>query len=143
VLLNAAPVRWEYGELLGLADILIANHVEAAALAGGAAPEAAARALRAAGAGGVIVTRGEEGCLLAEGTGVTALPAPPATKIDTSGAGDVFCGVLAALLARDWPETLAAMVATAQRAAALSVARPGCFASFPSREELQPLLGAA
>lgn len=143
VLLNAAPLRWDYAELLGLADILIANRVEAAELAGSAEPEAAARALRAAGAGAVIVTLGDEGCLLAEGAELHRLPTPPALRCDTSGAGDVFCGVLAAVLARELAPDLSAAVAMAQRAAALSVTRPGCFASFPSSEELLPVLGIA
>ena len=139
VLLNAAPVRWDYAELLGLVDLVVANQVEAVDLTGHDDPAVAATALRTAGAAEAIVTLGGGGCVLADGTGVRLYPAPPAEACDTSGAGDVFCGVLAAALAAGHAHPVAA----AQQAAALSVARAGCFVSFPSSAELQHILATA
>jgi ribokinase len=58
--------------------------------------------------------------------------------VDTTGAGDTFCGVLAALLLAGRP--LAPAVGAAQRAAALAVSRPGAFAALPGAAELTALL---
>jgi pseudouridine kinase len=77
--------------LLDAVDVLFCNRAEAAALSGaGPAPDAAAGALRAAGAGAVVVTLGAEGALLATAAGTTCLPSPTATAHDVTGAGDAL-----------------------------------------------------
>lgn len=105
VLLNAAPARPLPDDLRAMIDILIVNAVEAAMMG---APEvrdlpSAARAARALSRSGqaVIVTAGGHGLALvsATGEGVT-LPATPVTVISSHGAGDCFCGTLAAALVR-------------------------------------------
>jgi ribokinase len=70
---------------------------------------------------------------------VAHYPAPKVAALDSSGAGDVFCGVLAACLVR--ATAMADAVAAAQLAAAISVGRAGCFPSFPTRAELAALIG--
>ncbi len=134
VMLNTAPLRWDCARLLPLCDVVVANRVEARAITGcdGAA---AAVALRAGGGIG-IVTMGAAGCVVAAPE-PAAMASVPATAVDTTGAGDVFCGVLAAGLALGW--AVADALAWAQGAAALSVTRAGCFGSFPSRDELAAL----
>ncbi|WP_160938399.1 PfkB family carbohydrate kinase [Teichococcus coralli] len=137
VLLNAAPLRWDMAALLPLCTLVVANAGEAEALTGQAGAEAA-EALHHAGAGLALVTLGAEGCVAAGRAGTTHHAATPARAVDTTGAGDTFCGTLAAcLLAGD---ALAPAIAAAQRAAALTVARPGAFAALPSAEELRALL---
>lgn len=71
----------------------------------------------------VIVTRGGDGVLIADGDRVTALPAPPAEVVDTTGAGDTFNGVLAARLAAGDDLGRAAELAVA--AASISVGARG------------------
>lgn len=132
VMLNTAPLRWRYADLLPLCDLVVANRFEACTLTGQATPREAIHALAPLGA--AIVTLGAEGCLLAD-PALQAFPATRAAVVDTSGAGDVFCGVLAAGYARG--EALAEAIARAQRAAALSVAREGCFGSFPVGVEIK------
>ncbi len=134
VVLNTAPVRWDCAALLPLCRVVIANAGEAAEITGQTDPLAAARLLAAGGAG--IVTLGAAGCVLAD-PAPAVHPAEAVAVIDTTGAGDVFCGVLAAGLLRGRP--LADGVAAAQRAAAITVGRAGCYPSFPSREELRRL----
>ncbi len=131
VMLNTAPLRWDFSELLPLCDLVVANRFEARAITGQDTPESAARAL--AGAGAAVVTLGGAGCVLA-GRAMQAFAAEPAAAVDTTGAGDVFCGVLAACWAAG--AALPAAIARAQRAAAISVGRAGCFGAFPSRAEL-------
>jgi ribokinase len=131
VILNTAPLRWDYAQLLPHCDVVVSNRVEAASLTGLDDPEAAA--VRLAGTGSAIVTLGAEGCVVARG-GVSRHPAPLVAAIDSSGAGDVFCGMLAACLVRGLSMTRA--VEAAQAAAGLSVGRAGCFPSFPTPDEL-------
>jgi bifunctional ADP-heptose synthase (sugar kinase/adenylyltransferase) len=70
----------------------------AARLAGATAPEAAAQALVGRGAGSVVVTLGAADAHWLTGGTRHRLPAPEVTAVDTTGAGDVFAGVLAAAL---------------------------------------------
>ena len=84
--------------------MLVPNLPELAALTGGGAPELfgtiAGRARDLADGGAVVVTLGERGALVLDSDGATHIPAPQVDAIDTTGAGDAFCGSLAAQLAR-------------------------------------------
>lgn len=78
----------------------------------------------------VIVTRGGDGVLIADGGEVFELPAPVADVVDTTGAGDTFNGVLAARLAAGDDLTRAAELAVA--AASISVSAPGAREGMPT-----------
>ena len=105
VLLNAAPVRAMSPALLDLVDVLIVNRVEAAMLAGFAV-ESVVDAERAASelattARDVVVTLGGEGLVLrTRGGTVSHIAAVPVTVQSSHGAGDCFCGTLAARLSQ-------------------------------------------
>ncbi len=118
VILNAAPARAMSRALLALVDILIVNRVEAEDLAGPIPPEAAAHSLSARGPAEVIVTLGAEGLLLWNGSPLR-LAAHEVAVVSSHGAGDAFCGALAAELARG--ADLRAAAAYGQAAAALHV----------------------
>ncbi len=138
-LLNAAPVRELALHALAGLELLILNTVEAGALAGMAVASSqeasiAARTLRGAGIGTVIITMGKEGAVVAEASGISYAPAPSVGVVDTTGAGDTFVGAIAAALSRG--ETMREAVAFAQCAAALSVTRRGAQASIPRLAEL-------
>ncbi len=115
-------------------DLAILNRGEAAALGGGDDLVEAAGALLAAGAGAVVVTLGAEGAVLVSLRETLRVAAPCVKALDTTGAGDVFCGALVAGRAagRTWSEALTA----AAQAAALSVQRQGVLAAFPTRDEM-------
>ena len=143
VVLNAAPARPIAPALLDLVDILIVNRVEAAALSGLPAAtiaeaEAAARALHRPGRD-LIVTLGGEGLLLADGaSAMLRQPAFPARQRSSHGAGDCFCGALAARLASG--ETLERACDFARMAAALYVAAtPAEQAALKARDVLAAL----
>jgi ribokinase len=137
VMVNTAPGVPGAELLVSVADLLVVNAGEAAGLAGASAPEAAAEALVGRGAGSVVVTLGAAGAhVLADGT-PHRLPAPAVTPVDTTGAGDVFAGVLAAAL--DAGSDLRAAAAWAVRAASLKVTRPGTLAGFPTAAEVAAL----
>lgn len=126
VLLNTAPVLWPVQAVLAECWAVVANAGEAERITevtGGLA----AQALAMLGPALAIVTLGAAGCVLSPGG---PMPAPPVTAVDTTGAGDAFCGVLAAALAHGLGIPLA--VAAAQRAAADTVTRRGAFAALPA-----------
>ncbi|MBN9510968.1 MAG: bifunctional hydroxymethylpyrimidine kinase/phosphomethylpyrimidine kinase [Alphaproteobacteria bacterium] len=132
---NPAPADPEFVALCAHADLLVCNRIEAEALTGAAAPEAAARRLHAAGAARVAITLGAAGVLFRDAAGHLAVSATPATVRDTTGAGDTFVAALtAALFAYDMPPRAA--LEAAGRAAAITVARPGTLAAFPTAAEL-------
>ena len=87
----------------------------------------------------VVVRDGARGCVLIRDGQAERVPAPPVEAVDTNGAGDAHCGVLAAELLRgaDWPEA----VRRANAAAALAVTRYGP-ATAPTRAEVDTLLAA-
>jgi len=139
--LNPSPLDPLDPPPLALADLLVVNRGEAEALTGVADPEAAAAALRAIAGAEVIVSLGAQGALLLDDDGVRAVAAPRVAAVDTAGAGDVLCGVVAGLLAQGWPVRRA--LAVAVEAAAIAVTRPGAMASCPSAAEVAGLIAAA
>lgn len=137
--LNAAPSRPLPAELLSKTDILIVNQHECADIAGPAHPNTTSAALAlATGVGTVIVTLGEDGSLVAEGTQISRYGAHAVTVVDTTAAGDAFCGAIAAQLAAGEPLPRAIGFCTA--GAALTVQRHGAAASIPHRGEILSFL---
>jgi ribokinase len=144
VVLNPAPVRDLPEELLADVDVLVPNRVELAQLAGGAEPETVAEATRLAGrlpARAVVVTLGADGCLVIVGGDTTHVPAVPVRAVDTTAAGDAFCGGLADALAGG--ATLEDAARRAVRVAAAACLRPGAQASLPTPGDLRALPGPA
>ncbi|MDL2405804.1 ribokinase [Rhizobium calliandrae] len=136
-ILNPSPLS---GEALDLAavDVVIVNQGEAFETTGKPDPEDAARDLVRRGAKAAIVTLGAAGCLLLEDGAVDLIPAVKVAVVDTSGAGDIFCGCLAGCLMKGW--RLAQSARTAVAAAALAVGRRGTLEACPSRVELEKLM---
>ncbi len=131
VMLNAAPARELPRELIGRLDYLIVNEHEACAI-GGSDRLGVASATLASLVDRVVVTLGSAGAVLYDrGAELARVPAPRVTAVDTTGAGDTFCGAFAAAIAdgRDYED--AARFATA--AAALSVQTIGAVPSIPFR----------
>jgi ribokinase len=117
---NPAPARAPAAALLAVAPILTPNEPEARALGG-------ADALAERTGAPVVVTRGALGAVVvAPGGGVpVTVAAPVVDVVDTTGAGDVFSGVLAAALAarRALPDAVAEAVAAASQSVAVAGAR--------------------
>jgi ribokinase len=137
IMLNTAPLLWDVRPLLASCAIVVANAGEARAITG----TEDATALRGAGAACAIVTLGAGGCRVASAEGAWHQPAIPAALIDSTGAGDAFCGTLAALLAQAWP--IGPAIAAAQRVAARTVERRGAFAALPAAAEMAALVTPA
>lgn len=139
---NPAPARAGLpAEAYQLSDIFSPNETETELLTGRsvqtvAEAEAAARLLLQRGTRNVILTLGERGSLLVNEEMVEHVPAAPVKAVDTTGAGDSFCGSLAYFLGAGL--SIVESMARANQVAALSVQKPGTQTSFPRREELPP-----
>jgi len=144
VVLNPAPVRPLPDDLLARVDVLVPNRVELAQLAGGPVPETVADAVRLVeglAARAVVVTLGADGALVVEDGRAGHVPAVPVRAVDTTAAGDAFCGGLADALAGGAPLQDAARWAV--RVAAAACTRDGAQASLPTPADLQSLPEAA
>ena len=139
VVLNLAPPGELALDTLAALDLLVVNEHEAAALAARLGCGGGAAALRAALGVDVAVTRGEAGAEAATAAGFIAVPAFRVAAVDTTGAGDCFCGVLCAGLDRGL--TLGSAMRRASAAAAIACTRHGAAASSPMAAETDALLG--
>ena len=102
---------------------------------------AAARPLAAENGITVIVTLGAAGAMAVSAREVLIVPGRRASAVvDTTGAGDCFCGALAAALGSGL--ALGESLAAANAAACLSVGRSGAGPSMPRRAEVEALLRA-
>jgi ribokinase len=137
-ILNPAPIHYPYDAIWPFVEFAVLNEVEIRALTGSPDTEAGARQLLEFGVRHVIATLGPAGAEWISADGLQRFDADAVEAVDTTGAGDVFCGVLAASVALVQP--LSSALITSVRAATLSVTRPGTQAASPSREELRELL---
>lgn len=140
VLLNAAPMRYLDDELLSSVDVLLVNEHEVTQLATqhGLATPGLEQAIDIVGAlvPELVVTLGAKGAVVCKGIErVAAIAAVSVSAVDTTGAGDTFCGALSAALARGEDLVEAARFATV--AASISVERRGAVPSIPSLAEIR------
>lgn len=83
----------------------------------------------------IIVTRGSKGVEYYEGAQLQAIPSYPVEVRDTTGAGDTFNGVLAAMLTKQ--ERIASAIHIANAAAGLSITKMGAQSGMPTYKEVQ------
>ena len=136
VVLNGAPAARLAPELLATLDLLIVNEGELATISGIAGDVDAAMA--ALDVPAVAVTLGALGARLRCEAGHFTQAAFAVQAVDTTAAGDTFCGALVAERARGegWQRALRFAAA----AAALACTRPGAQSSIPSRAEVDAFL---
>ena len=136
VILNPAPACELPGALLDRVDVLVPNRGELEFLAHGESDVAVA--LRGLAPPQIIVTLGAEGALIATDDVIERVPGYLVEAVDTTAAGDCFCGALAAAL--DEGLDLAKAARRANAAAALSTTHRGAQPSLPTRVELDDFI---
>lgn len=148
--LNAAPsspLVADGNALLAEVDVLVVNEHELRDIAGAAEFDHAVDSL-AARLPALVVTLGSRGCLIVVSGARRTVSAHPVTAVDTTGAGDTFCGVFAASLARSGAlpgdgallEVFAEAARVASAAAALAVGRPGAQDAVPTAAEVAEVI---
>ena len=147
VILNPAPAQPLPDSLLASVDILTPNQSETEFLSGmqvsnDEEARNAAEVLRAhmvdTTTSAVVLTLGEQGALILTSRTSKRIPAFSVDAVDTTGAGDAFCGALATALASG--ETLDEAIAFANAAGAVAVTVIGATPSMPPRAKVDLLM---
>lgn len=135
------------GGILSLVDVLTPNQEEALVLTGLERTDrdslrAAASLFRRMGAGGVVVTLGDDGSLVVDREGNELLIEPhKVAVVDTVGAGDAYNGALAVALAEG--RSLFEAARWAGAAGALAVTKSGAQGALPHRVDIENLIAQA
>ncbi len=139
VILNPAPARALSNSLLKHLDLIIPNKSEAEILSGIKVTDIetakqAAEIIAKKGVDNVVITLGSQGALIREKDSFQFVAAHKVEAVDTTAAGDTFCGALCVGLSEG--KTILESVKLAVRASAITVTRMGAQSSLPYRSEL-------
>ncbi len=142
VILNPAPARALSDKLLKNVYIIIPNKSEAEILSGIKVSDIdsakqAANIISAKGVEIVVITLGSQGALIKEYSEYHFVEACKVDAIDTTAAGDTFCGSVCVGLSEG--KSILDSVKMAARASAITVTRMGAQSSIPYRSELSSL----
>ncbi len=143
VVLNAAPAQALPAALLAALDVLVVNEGELAVVSGNAGQAGGNgrdtdRTMQALGVPTVVVTLGADGCRALHGGAFVHQPAFAVQAVDTTAAGDTFCGTLVAAMSRG--EAFPAALRFASAAAALACTVLGAQTSIPARADVLSFL---
>ena len=138
-ILNPAPATEISDAIYRTINVIVPNESEAEILTGIRLHEdeafpSVATFFHEKGVSHVAITLGSRGVFISAPEGIEHIAAPKVDAVDTTAAGDCFCGALAVGLAEgaDFGEACYFAV----RAASISVTRLGAQASMPLRSEL-------
>lgn len=139
VILNPAPAAELPEELLRNVSLIIPNQTESAALTGvsitdSESAEKAVAAFMAMGIDDAVITLGSRGSLVCTGGEMTLIPVCKVDAVDTTAAGDTFCGAVCVGLAEG--KTLMEAVKFATLASSYTVRKIGAQSSIPHRADL-------
>ena len=142
-ILNPAPAAALSNSFVSYVDLLIPNQFEAETLTGirvsdEASAIEAGKKLMATGVGSVLITLGGDGSLLITKDGSQHFPAFSVSPIDTTAAGDAFCGALATSLSKG--VSLQDAIPFASAAGALATTKTGATPSLPTASEISSML---
>ncbi|MGM9792268.1 MAG: ribokinase [Candidatus Cryptobacteroides sp.] len=136
VILNPAPACPLPKELFGYVSLITPNQTESALLTGVEDDlNAAVDKLMEMGVKDVVVTLGSKGSMVISGGERTFVPSLKVDAVDTTAAGDTFCGALCVALSEGSSLVQAAGFAT--RASALTVQKMGAQDSIPYRSDIK------
>ena len=141
VILNPAPAPKAPlpSDLLRHIDLIIPNETEATSITGIEisdlqSAERAMKALKELGVKDAMITLGEKGVLAHEDGKVKLFPACKVQAIDTTAAGDTFCGALSVAICQG--REMKEAIAFANKAAAYTVQHEGAQCAMPHLNDL-------
>ena len=140
VILNPAPVSALSNNFLKKVYAVLPNRIETEMLSGIKVVDEnsaykAAKAISSKGIENVVITLGKEGAFVKERDSFVMTPGTEVETIDTTGAGDVFCGAVSVYLSEG--HSLIESVRFANAAAAIAVTRMGAQSAIPYRSEVR------
>ena len=136
VILNPAPACHLPEELFGYISLITPNQTGSALLSGVEDNlDAAVERLMQLGVKDVVVTLGSKGSLVISEGAKTLVPSLKVKAVDTTAAGDTFCGALCVALSEGCSLVDAAGFAT--KASALTVQKMGAQDSIPFRSDIK------
>jgi 5-dehydro-2-deoxygluconokinase len=146
--LDYRPMFWDSVEAahqqvaaaLPLVSVAVGNLEECAVAVGEREPEAAAKALLAAGVELAVVKQGPKGVLAMTRDERVEVPPTPVTVVNGLGAGDGFGGALCHGLLAGWP--LERVLRFANAAGAIVASRLECSTAMPTSAEVEALLAS-
>lgn len=140
VALNPSPITKELMSYpLEMVDLFIVNEIEGEAVTGEKEPQKILTAFREKYPHAkIVLTLGSEGSCYQDETTFAMQEIYKNTVVDTTGAGDTYCGYLLTCLMEGVPVKEALHMATA--ASSIAVSRQGAAPSIPKREEVEAFL---
>ena len=146
-ILNPAPIQDLGSELITACDYLVVNESEASYLTGNSVEKLnlneardIGRKLISKGANAVVITLAENGSLFIDQDNEIYTPAFKVNAVDTTAAGDAFCGAFATALAERKPISYCLKFASA--AGALAATKAGAVPSLPNSDEILSMLAS-
>jgi ribokinase len=146
-ILNPAPIQKLNPQIISACDYLVVNETEGSFLTGKAVEKVSkdeaqeiGKKLIKLGAKRVVITLAEQGSLYIDEQRQIYTPAIKINAIDTTAAGDAFCGALATSLSNDLPIDYCLKFATA--AGALAATKAGAVPSLPKADEILSMLSS-
>ncbi len=140
VILNPAPAAKLPAELLRSVSLIVPNKTESETLTGvhiedEASARKAAVSFRKMGIADTVITLGSKGALVCEGGRFTLVPARKVEAVDTTAAGDTFCGALCVALSEG--KSLLEAVGFATLASSFTIRKVGAQNSIPHINDLR------
>ena len=140
VILNPAPAQSLSDSLLSDLYMLILNETEAELISGIKVSNfddarRSADAICKKGVKKVIITMGSQGALLKDECEQVEVSAHKVNAVDTTAAGDTFCGAIAVAIAEG--KTLEEGLRFATKCSAVTVTKMGAQSSIPTRKEVE------
>lgn len=145
VLLNPAPAVQLPEEIINNVDIITPNETEAGILTGVALnnkddAKSAVRILLDKGINKVVITLGSQGAMYNSGNDIKTHPAVNVKVVDTTAAGDSFCGALAVALSHH--KTIDEAVEYANAVGTLTITKKGAQSSLPTKADVERFMKA-
>jgi len=140
VILNPAPAAFLSNELMKCLHTIVPNNNEAEILSGikvtnWESARQAADIISSKGVDNVVITLGSKGAFIKEGNSYHEIPTDKIVAVDTTAAGDTFCGAFCVGISEGLP--IIDAVRMANKAAGIAVTREGAQSSIPYRNEIK------